>query len=99
MVLTLGIHSRMGTVRGPNVIGVYLSPSQGGGSVWCLFRSGEGVWGLRPEGLGGNCKSQSGHGGEGRHMGEREGRGAGFVFSLWDESWDKRLARFFGLVL
>ena len=33
----------MGTVRGPNVIGVCLSPLQGEGSVWCLLDTGEDV--------------------------------------------------------
>lgn len=101
MVLTLGIHSRMGIARGPNVIGVCLSPLQGGGSVCCLFHSGEGVWGLHPEGLGGNCKSQNGQGGT-RGEGKKRGGFCLFRFSLWNESWNEvfeRLAWLFFFIL
>lgn len=52
MVLTLGIHSRMGTGRGPNVIGICLSPLQGEASVWCLLDMEEDVCG----GAGGTQK-------------------------------------------
>lgn len=79
----------MGTVRGPDVIGICLSPLQGEASVWCLLGTGEGVCGGRrhPEGLGGNSKSQSGQGGR-----RGEGKKGGFRlfgFPKEDESWIK----------
>lgn len=92
MVLTLGIHSRMGTVRGPSVIGCCLSPLQGGGCVWCLLDAGEGVGVLHPEDLGENVKSQSGQGGR---WGEGKKRGGFclFRFAQEDESWNKMFER------
>lgn len=78
MVLTLGIHSRMGTVRGPNVIGICLSTLQGGGSGWCLLSTGKGV-GTAPEGDISKARVDKGAHGEGERQGE------GFVFS--DLSW------------
>ena len=69
---------------------------QGGGSVWCLFHSGDGV-GAAPRGSGGNCKHLSG---QEDTWGEREG--CVFRFPLWDERCNKvfeRLASFSPLVL
>ena len=90
----------MGTVRGPNVIGICLSTLQGGGSGWCLLNTGEGA-GAASEGLGGHLKSQSGQ--RGTWGGGKTGGGfCLFRSPLEDESWNKvfeRLGHFSPLVL
>lgn len=82
MVLTLGIHSRMGTVRGTSVIGVCLSPLQGGGCIWCFLDTGEGVCvgGCTQRSRG---KSQKPEWAGGRWGKKKTGGGGGLVFSVF----------------